>query len=144
MDDYALLQLTKFYSHTHNNSGTQGVFSSASKHTNKVKRVQHEFVPNLQPKLHNPFNLSLFQYSKYFDIINCQKLISIRFDMKNYQNLILDQVKMGFELRNHKSLPQNTVKMFIELNQTRFHLKFQASTGFDLIHTHFFLRSSHI
>ena len=25
---------------------------------------------------------SLFQYSKYFDIINCQKLISIRFDIK--------------------------------------------------------------
>ena len=51
---------------------------------------------------------------------------------------------MGFELRNHKSLPQNTVKMFIGLNQTRFHLKFQACTGFDLIHIHLFLRSSHI
>ena len=51
---------------------------------------------------------------------------------------------MGFELRNHKSLPQNTIKTFIGLNQTRFHLKFQACTGFDLIHIHFFLRSSHI
>ena len=30
-------------------------FSSALKYTCKLKRVQHDFVPNLYPKLYDPF-----------------------------------------------------------------------------------------